>query len=81
MCFMPGDQKRILKSTADLQRAGIRSLYDGFNSAVAAFDCGRKCAPPNPRGKPFCCDICHAVPAAYKSEWNYLEQNTDLWHQ
>ncbi len=34
----------------------------------------------NPSGRPFCCDICHAVPAAYKSEWGYLASNTDLWH-
>ena len=78
---MPDDQKRILKSTADLQPADIHPLNEGFNPAIAEFDCGRKCAPYNPHGKPFCCDIFHAVPAAYKSEWNYLEQNTDLWHR
>jgi hypothetical protein len=55
-------------------------LYDAFRSPIAEFDCGRKCAPHNPSGKPFCCDICHAIPAAYKSEWDYLEHSTDLWH-
>jgi hypothetical protein len=78
---MPGAQKRILRSTDDLQAAEIRSLYDGFNSSIAELDCGKKCAPHNPSGKPFCCDICQAVPAAYKSEWNYLEHGTDLWHK
>ena len=78
---MHDNRTRVLKSTADLQPADIRSLYDGFNSAIAELDCGKKCAPHNPSGKPFCCDICHAVPAAYKSEWKYLEQNTDLWHK
>ena len=75
------DDRRILKSTADLEPADIRSLYDGFPSAIADLDCGKKCAPHNPSGKPFCCDICHAVPAAYKSEWKYLEPSTDLWHK
>jgi len=61
--------------------ADIRSLYDGFDAPISAFDCGQKCAPHNPSGKPFCCDICHAVPAAYQEEWNYLQKNTDLWHK
>ena len=78
---MPDDQKRILRSTADLQPADIRALYGGFNSTIAELDCGKKCAPHNPSGKPFCCDICQAVPAAYKSEWKYLEPNIDLWHK
>lgn len=39
------------------------------------------CAPHNPSGKPFCCDICHAVPAVYKSEWKYLKRNTNLWQE
>ena len=58
----------------------IRGLYERFNSSIAGLDCGRKCAPFNPGGKPFCCDICHAVPAVYNEEWSYLENNTDLWH-
>lgn len=77
---MPEEHRRILKSTGDLEAADIRSLYDGFNAPIAEFDCGKKCAPHNPSGKPFCCDVCLAVPAAYKSEWKYLEPNTDLWH-
>jgi hypothetical protein len=78
---MPTTQNKIYKSTSDLDTKEIRSLYDGFSSPIAEFDCGKKCAPHNPNGKPFCCDICHAVPAAYKSEWNYLERSTDLWHK
>ena len=58
----------------------IHSLYDGFNAPIASFDCGKKCAPHNPGGKPFCCDICHAVPAAYHQEWAYLQPRTELWH-
>lgn len=71
----------VLKSTSDLLPAYIGNLYASFNSPIATLDCGKKCAPHNPNGKPFCCDICHAVPAAYKSEWKYLEPNTDLWHK
>jgi hypothetical protein len=58
----------------------ISKLYGRFNTSIAGLDCGRKCAPFNPSGKPFCCDICHAVPAVYHEEWNYLKKNTDLWH-
>lgn len=57
-----------------------RRLYDGFDAPIAGLDCGQKCAPHNPSGKPFCCDICQAVPAAYREEWAYLEPHTDLWH-
>jgi hypothetical protein len=58
----------------------VRSLYNRFDVPVTAGDCGSMCAPHNPSGKPFCCDICHAVPAAYHQEWDYLRRNTDLWH-
>jgi hypothetical protein len=75
------DAQRIYKSISDLPADEIRALYDGFDSAIARFDCGRKCAPHNPSAKPFCCDICHAVPAAYKSEWSYLKNSTALWHK
>lgn len=59
--------------------ANIRALYDGFETPVTATDCGQQCAPHNPGGKAFCCDICHAVPAVYRQEWDYLRPNTDLW--
>lgn len=56
------------------------SLYAQFNAQVTEIDCGQMCSPHNPNGKPFCCDICHAVPAAYNQEWTYLQTHTDLWH-
>jgi len=55
-------------------------LYARFHSPIAEFDCGQLCAPNNPNGKPFCCDICQAVPAVYRQEWDYLQGSTDLWH-
>lgn len=58
----------------------IRQLYDRFHTPLTALDCGTKCAPHNPTGKPFCCDICQAVPALYDQEWGYLRHQTDLWH-
>jgi hypothetical protein len=58
----------------------LRRLYDRFDAPVTDVDCGQMCAPLNPRGVPFCCDICQAVPAAYHAEWEYLQANTDLWH-
>lgn len=57
----------------------FRTLYDNFDAPIAALDCGQKCAPYNESGKPFCCDICVAVPTAYDTEWNYLIKETDLW--
>ena len=71
---------RVLRSPADLTPADLRALYNRFDSPIAKFDCGKKCAPRNPRGIPFCCDIQHAIPAAYASEWDYLRDATDLWH-
>lgn len=59
--------------------AHIRRFYDEFDAPVTSIDCGQKCAPHNPGGKPFCCDICHAVPAAYNEEWSFLQQHTHLW--
>src|SRR5512138_200222 len=72
---------KVFRTTSDLQPRDIRELYERFHSPIAELDCGRKCAPHNPSGKPFCCDICQAVPAAYKSEWQYLKPTTDLWHK
>ena len=59
----------------------FRDLYDAFDSPVTPVDCGLMCAPHNPRGIPFCCDICCAVPVAYKPEWQYLRGSTSLWHR
>lgn len=59
----------------------VRRFYELFNALVTRIDCGKKCAPHNLTGKPFCCDICQAVPAAYKQEWQYLRRSTDLWHE
>lgn len=57
----------------------LRNLYRRFNAPVTPSDCGQKCAPHNPSGKPFCCDICHAVPVAFHQEWEFFQANTDLW--
>ena len=73
-------KNRILRSPADLDPADIHELYTNFNAPIAGLDCGKMCAPHNPTGKPFCCDICAAVPAAHTSEWKALEPVTDLWH-
>lgn len=59
----------------------FRALYDAFDAPTTAIDCGEMCAPHNPAGIPFCCDICHAVPVAYRSEWQYLKRHTSLWHK
>lgn len=58
----------------------FENLYRGFASPITALDCGKLCAPINPTGKPFCCDICQAVPVAYKPEWRFLREKTKLWH-
>lgn len=56
-------------------------LYPRFNTPITDLDCGQKCAIHNSHGVPFCCDICHAIPAAYQSEWKFLRQNTNLWRE
>ena len=61
-------------------RLDFGDVYAGFGAPVVPIDCGRICAPHNPSGKPFCCDICCAVPVAYQAEWKYLRQHTSLWH-
>ena len=58
----------------------FRVWYTQFDSPIVSFDCGAFCSTYNPTGKPFCCDICYAVPSAYHQEWTYLHANTDLWH-
>ncbi|MBE0695777.1 MAG: hypothetical protein IH586_02535, partial [Anaerolineaceae bacterium] len=63
-----------------LPRIDVHRVYEQFNEPVTGVDCGKMCAPHNPTGKPFCCDICQAVPAVYRQEWAFLRQNTDLWH-
>ena len=55
-------------------------LYERFDVPLMDMDCGKMCAPHNPRGLPACCDLCLAVPAAYHGEWEYLCIHTDLWH-
>jgi hypothetical protein len=55
-------------------------LYARFDAPIAVLDCGQHCAPHNENGAPFCCDTNHAVPVAYLNEWQYLRQNTGLWH-
>jgi len=60
----------------------VHQLYAAFDAPVCDLDCGLKCAPYNPdgSGKPVCCDICQAVPVAYRQEWEYLQPRTGLWH-
>lgn len=59
----------------------IPALYKSFNEPVTREDCGTMCSPHNPAGKPFCCDICQAVPVAYRQEWDYLASHSDMWHE
>ena len=63
-----------------LDHEAIIALYTSFAAPATALDCGEKCAPHNDYSVPFCCDSGQAVPAAYPSEWAYLQANTNLWH-
>lgn len=62
-----------------LPRLNIERIYKNFHVPTTPVDCGQHCAVHNPTGKPFCCDICQAVPVAYHPEWDYLKPNTTLW--
>ena len=57
----------------------FESLYRVFDAPINDLDCGKKCAPYNTLGVPFCCDIQQIIPTAYLAEWSYLKDNTNLW--
>lgn len=57
------------------------NIYTKFDSPITSINCGDKCAPFNKGNIPFCCDIQHAIPSAYQTEWIYLQENSDLWHE
>lgn len=59
----------------------FRALYARFQAPITKLDCGKKCAPYNESGQPFCCDTRHAVPTAYHAEWEYLKAHTDMWRR
>ena len=63
----------------EIPRLDFQNQYAHFDAPICDVDCGAMCAPHNPSGKPFCCDICQAVPALYNQEWEYLKENTTLW--
>jgi len=68
------------KMSKTVGKIDFQEAYLQFSSPTTPQDCGKLCAPHNPSGKPFCCDICHAVPVAYRQEWHHLEKHTRLWH-
>lgn len=70
----------MLTCMSSLALSEFQKLYQKFSSPIAKFDCGKKCAPYNENGIPFCCDTRHVIPTAYEVEWEYLRQNTSLWH-
>ena len=55
-------------------------LYQNFEAAIAAFDCGQHCAPYND-GDPVCCTTSQVIPVLYTEEWALLQSRTKLWHQ
>jgi hypothetical protein len=57
----------------------FQEIYKGFEMPLCDQDCGKKCGPHNYYGVPVCCDIGLVVPAAFESEWLFLQENTDLW--
>jgi hypothetical protein len=54
-------------------------LYRIFSRPLSDVDCGEKCGPFNEYGVPVCCDINLIIPSAYKAEWQFLKEKTDLW--
>ncbi len=64
-----------------LNLSAFQVLYQGFSLPLSEIDCGQKCGPHNEYGVPVCCDIGLLIPTAFKTEWEYLQENTDLWHQ
>jgi hypothetical protein len=70
----------ILAPMSALKPDDFANIFTNFDAPISVLDCGKKCAPYNEYGVPFCCDTHHALPMAYQSEWAYLESNTNLWH-
>ncbi len=64
---------------SNIKPAEFEQLYAHFQAPITQLNCGDKCSPYNENGVPFCCDTRHAVPTAYQAEWEYLQENTDLW--
>lgn len=67
--------------TTFIEPEDIPAIYAHFSSPITKLDCGKKCAPHNEHGIPFCCDTRHAVPSAYQAEWDYLKDETNLWRR
>lgn len=57
----------------------FEDLYQIFPRPLSEIDCGEKCGPFNEYGVPVCCDINLIIPSAYKAEWDFLKEKTDLW--
>ncbi len=57
----------------------FEELYRIFPRPLSEIDCGEKCGPFNEYGVPVCCDINLIIPSAYKAEWGFLKEKTDLW--
>jgi hypothetical protein len=65
--------------TEMVERAHFKQLYETFSSPITHLDCGQKCGPYNEHAVPICCDINLVIPAAYQKEWEYLQDESDLW--
>jgi hypothetical protein len=63
-----------------MNRDDFASIYSGFQSTITKLNCGKRCASYNENRVPFCCDTSHAVPSAYKVEWEYLKSTADQWY-
>jgi len=63
----------------DTPQIDFKNLYMQFSMPICEVDCGKFCAPHNPSGKPFCCDIKQAIPAAYQQEWDFLQTASRQW--
>ena len=57
----------------------FEDIYQIFSRPLSNVDCGEKCGPFNEYGVPVCCDINLIIPSAYKEEWEFLKEKTDLW--
>jgi len=57
----------------------FEDTYKIFSRPLSNIDCGEKCGPFNDYGVPVCCDIDLIIPSAFKDEWEFLKEKTDLW--
>lgn len=63
-----------------LSEEDFKKLYQILDHPVTGFDCGAVCSKKND-GVPVCCEVNVVIPVLYKSEFDYVCKQSDLWQE